>query len=124
VIEVGETVNCAPEGICKRRRDRPLHLFVFALVLLYIFPEQSNESTSEQLVDHVLRLTRGTSIVGDIIVLQTIFLLSDHFTRANILGELTFDQLVMGESSTIDKLILTHGPDATIDHDEAVQTVS
>jgi hypothetical protein len=50
----------------------------------------------------------------------------DHFTRANILGQLTFDQvetISTSSSSPVSKLLLAHGPDGSIDHDSAVNTV-
>jgi hypothetical protein len=48
----------------------------------------------------------------------------DNFTRANILGELTFDQVeTISTSPPVSKLVITHGPDGSIDHDSAVNTV-
>jgi len=55
-------------------------------------------------------------------------LFQDNFTRDNILGELTFDQVETLSTSSLSspspKLLLTHGPDGSIDHDTAVNTVS
>ncbi|CAF4234167.1 unnamed protein product [Adineta steineri] len=74
--------------------------------LLYIFQESSSENTDE-IIEQLLRLT------------------GDNFTRDNILGQLTFDQVdtmsTSSSSSTLSKLIITHGPDGSIDHDSAVE---
>ncbi len=54
-------------------------------------------------------------------------MISDHFTRTNILGQLTFDQVETISTSlltpSISKLLLAHGPDGSINHDSAVNTV-
>ncbi|CAF1274253.1 unnamed protein product [Rotaria sordida] len=74
--------------------------------LLYIFQEKPQENIN-QIVERLLNLT------------------GDNFTRANILGQLTFDQvetLSTSISSPVLKLLLTHGPDGSIDHDGAVNT--
>lgn len=56
----------------------------------------------------------------------SLFIVED-FTRENILGEITFDQVetlsTYSSATSIPKLILTHGPDGSIDHDSAVNTV-
>lgn len=60
------------------------------------------------------------------IVLCSLFSVLEDFTRANILGQLAFDQVETISSlvsSPFSKLLLTHGPDGSIDHDSAVNTV-
>jgi len=100
----------------------------FVLVLLYIFREKPQESTSENIdsiVERLLSLTGGkiTKFIFEIFF----FLISDHFTRTNILGQLTFDQVETISTSSltpsVSKLLFTHGPDGSIDHDSAVNTV-
>jgi len=99
----------------------------FYLVLLYIFQEKPQESTSEntdQIIERLLNLTGGK--IYRFIFKILFFLVLDTFTRANILGELTFDQvetISTSSSSSVEKLLLTHGPDGSIDHDSAVNTV-
>ncbi|CAF0723938.1 unnamed protein product [Adineta ricciae] len=79
------------------------------LFLLYLFPEKSQThagDNTDKIIERLLKLT------------------GDHFTRTNILGQFTFDQIetISLPPSSIDKLFLTHGPDGTIDHDAAVNT--
>ncbi len=99
----------------------------FVLVLLYIFQEKPQESTSENIdsiVERLLSLTGGkiTKFIFEIFLL-----ISDHFTQTNILGQLTFDQVETISTSSltpsVSKLLFTHGPDGSIDHDSAVNTV-
>ncbi|CAF2592267.1 unnamed protein product [Rotaria sp. Silwood2] len=74
--------------------------------LLYIFQEKPQEDIN-QMVERLLKLT------------------GDNFTRANILGQLSFDQVETVSTSTsspVFKLLLTHGPDGSVDHDSAVNT--
>lgn len=95
LIEVGNAMSCAPPGF----------------FLLYIFQENAQNSSTintEQLIDRLLALT------------------GNDFTRINILGRFTFDQLASESSPLVtsfsaSNLIITAGPDGSIDHDNAVE---
>jgi hypothetical protein len=104
----------------------------FFIVLLYIFQAKPQESTSENIdwiVERLLNLTGGKISRFIIKNFASSFLLFlDNFTRTNILGQLTFDQVETmstssSSSSPVSKLLLTHGPDGSIDHDSTVNTV-
>ncbi|CAF1478165.1 unnamed protein product [Rotaria magnacalcarata] len=74
--------------------------------LLYIFQEKSDENLN-QVIERLLKLT------------------GEQFTQSNILGQLTFEQvetISSSASSSVLKLLLTHGPDGSINHDSAVNT--
>ena len=98
--------------------------FIF-LVLVYIFPEKLQGNIT-QVVERLLRLTGGDFNKIFIKKFFDTLLLLDDFTRANILGQLTFDQVKTVSTSLSSpalKFLLTHGSDASIDHDSAVNTV-
>ena len=92
-----------------------------SLVLLYIFQEKPQTNSADG-IDRLLNLTGGRIFLR---LFLTRNVLLEHFTRSNILGQLTFDQIeTTAEGSSIPKLISTHGCDGSIDHDTAVGTVS